>query len=115
MIGSAPTLGDPPDTCPITDGDLTTLAGLRASGKKVVTGAVIDLGSVRPVNLVVTRGFAGQFLVEISTDGMTWQPVGSELGRTVAVDPPGTPSARFIRVRSPTGLDQSLASEISVW
>jgi hypothetical protein len=115
VIGTAPTLGDPPETCPMTDGDLTTLAGLRAPGKKVVTGAVIDLGSVRPIDLVVTRGFAGQFLVEVSTDGTTWQPVGSELGRTVAIDPAGTPSARFVRVRSPTGLDQSLASEISVW
>jgi len=99
----------------MTDGDLTSLAGLKAAGKKVVTGAVIDLGSVRPIDLVVTRGFTGQFLVEVSTDGTTWQPVGSALGRTVAVDPPGTPSARFVRVRSATGVDQSLASEVSVW
>ncbi len=115
VIGTAPTLADPPATCPMTDGDLTTASRLKGAGKKVVTGVVLDLGSVRPVALVVARGFAGQFLVEVSTDGKAWQPVGSELGRSVALALPGRPSARFVRVRAPAGLDESLAAEVSVW
>jgi len=115
VVGTKPTLGEPPEVCPMTDGDLTAAARLEGLGKKAVSGVVLDLGSVRPVDLVVARGFAGQFLVEVSTDGKVWQPVGSELGRTVAVTPPGRPSARFVRVRSPAGLDESLAAEVSVW
>jgi len=34
---------------------------------------------------------------------------------TVALSPPGQPTARFVRVRSPSGLDESLLSEVSVW
>lgn len=115
VTGPDARLADPASTCPVTDGDLATPAGLRAGGKAVVTGVVVDLGSVRPVDLVVARGFAGQFLVEVSTGGTAFQPVGTQLGATVAVSPPGRPSARFVRVRSPAGLDESLASEVSVW
>ena len=115
VTGSKPRLADPPDSCPLTDGDLTTPAQLDAEGASVVTGVVVDLGSVRPVELVVVRRFAGQFLVEVSTNGKAWQPVGSPLGATVAVDPPSGTSARFVRVRSPSGLDESLAAEVSVW
>jgi hypothetical protein len=105
---------DPAPDCPMTDGDLAAAARL-VGGKGVVSGVVIDLGSVRPIDLVVARGFAGQFLVEVSSDGTAWRMVGTELGTTVAVTPPGRPSARFVRVRSPTGLDESLAAEVSVW
>ena len=115
VLGTKPTLGAVADTCPMTDGDLTTAGHLTSPGKKTVTGVVLDLGSVRPVDLVVVRGFAGTFLVEISTDGTTWQPIGTEQGRTVALDPANTPTARFVRVRAPSGLDESLAYEVSVW
>ena len=115
VIGTKPTLAEPPESCPMTDGDLSTAARLPGPGKQTVSGVVLDLGSVRPVDLVVVRGFAGQFLVEVSTDGTAWQPLGSELGRTVAISPAGEVSARFVRVRSPTGLDESLAAEVSVW
>jgi hypothetical protein len=115
VTGTAPRLGDPPATCPVTDGDLAAAAGFRVDGKAVVTGVVVDLSSVRPVDLVVARGFAGQFLVEVSSDGTAFQLVGTQLGTTVAVAPAGQPSARYVRVRSPSGLDESLASEVSVW
>jgi len=113
--GPTARLGDPPDDCPMTDGDLTTPAGLRTRGTAVVTGVVVDLGLVRPVDLVVVRGFAGQFLVEVSTDGRIFQQVGTQIGTTVAVTPSGRPRARYVRVRSPAGVDESLATEVSVW
>ncbi len=115
VTGPQARLAAPTPGCPFTDGDLAAPARLDADGRATVTGVVVDLGSVRPVDLVVARGFAGQFLVELSRDGRTFRPVASELGTTVAVDPPATPSARFIRVRSASGVDQSLAAEVSAW
>ena len=52
--------------CAATDGDLTAPARLASSTGEVVTGVVVDLGSSRPIGLVVVRGVAGQFLVELS-------------------------------------------------
>lgn len=101
--------------CAATDGDLDQPARLSAGNGAVVSGVVVDLGRARPIDLVVARGFAGQFLVEISDDGKTFSTVGTELGTAVAVRPQGSPTARFVRLRSPTGLDQSLSSELSVW
>ncbi|HET6154027.1 MAG TPA: discoidin domain-containing protein [Marmoricola sp.] len=98
--------------CAETDGDLETAAHL--SGHGVVAGTVIDLGSRRPIDLVVARGFSGQFLVELSDDGRTWHPVATNSG-TAAVTVPGRPTARYVRLRSPAGLDESLNSEVSVW
>jgi hypothetical protein len=115
VTGSRGRLAAPEASCPLTDGDLATPAGVRVGAEKVVTGYVIDLGAVRPVDLVVARGFAGQILVEVSTDGTTYQPVGSEQGTTITVEPAGAPSARYVRVRSALGLDQSLAAEVSAW
>jgi hypothetical protein len=63
----------------------------------------------------VARGFAGQFLVELSDDGRAWRTVATSSGAAVALSVPGRPSARFVRLRSPVGLDESLASEVSVW
>jgi hypothetical protein len=99
--------------CTETDGDLSRPA--RLSSRGTVTGAAIDLGTSRPVSLVVVRGFSGQFLVETSRDGKTWQSVATGFGAAYAVKPPGRLSARYLRVRSPTGLDESLSTEISVW
>lgn len=115
VTGPQARLAAPAETCPFTDGDLAAPAQIEGGGNRTVTGAVLDLGSQRPVDLVVARGFAGQFLVELSRDGRTFSPVATELGTTVAVTLPGAPSARYVRVRSATGLDQSLAAEISVW
>ena len=81
----------------------------------MVSGVVVDLGAPRPVSLVVARGFAGQVLVELSDDGRSWRTVATSSGSAVALSVPGRPSARFVRLRSPVGLDESLATEVSVW
>ena len=114
VTGTAPPKAGRLSTCAATDGDLRSPARLSSKKAGVVTGAVIDLGSSRPVSLVVARGFAGQCLVELSDDGMTYRTVATSSG-TAAVEVPGSPSARFVRLRSPAGLDESLSSEVSVW
>jgi hypothetical protein len=76
---------------------------------------VVDLGRIRPVSLVVARGFGGQFLVEVSTDGTTFGTVATGSGQAYAVRPDARPRARYVRLRSPVGLDESLSSEVSVW
>jgi hypothetical protein len=58
---------------------------------------------------------AGMVVVEVSADGRTYQSVGTAAVTSAAVSPLGEPVARFVRVRSPSGLDESLLSEISVW
>lgn len=101
--------------CAATDGDLDQPARLGGRRGATVTGVVIDLGATRPVRLVVARGFIGQFLVEVSDDGRTYRTVATSSGSAVALSPQGQPTARFVRLRSPAGLDQSLLSELSVW
>ena len=59
--------------CGVTDGDLDQAAQLKGRRGAVVSGVVVDLGSPRPVSLVVARGFGGQVLVETSTDGGGYQ------------------------------------------
>jgi hypothetical protein len=115
VTGTAARLADPPPTCPVTDGDLDAAAHLRAGHDGIVTGVVVDLGAPRSISLVVARGFGGQLLVEVSGDARTFRTVATGSGPAAAFDVPGRPSARFLRVRSPSGLDQSLASEVSVW
>jgi hypothetical protein len=116
----APVTGTSPATdgrfsrCAATDGHLDQPARLTAAEGSVVAGVVVDLGAARPVDLVVARGFAGQFVVEVSVDGRAYRTVATTSG-TTAVRPPGSPRARFVRLRSPTGLDQSLSSEVSIW
>lgn len=114
VTGTAPPRAGRFVACLVTDGDLKKPARLSAARAAVVTGVVIDLGASRPVSLVVTRGFAGQFLVEISGNGKSYRTVATSAGST-AVEVPGSPSARFVRLRSPAGLDESLSSEVSVW
>ncbi|MCW2797603.1 hypothetical protein [Nocardioides sp.] len=101
--------------CAATDGDLLTPAQLSGKGAAVVTGVVIDLGGSRPVDLVVARGVSGQLIVEVSEDGSTYRTVATGSGPTLALRPAGRPNARFVRLRSPAGLDESLLSELSVW
>jgi hypothetical protein len=115
MTGSAPAVVRPRTPCGETDGDLTRPARLTASGQGTVSGVVVDLGRVRPVGLVVARGFSGQFLVETSTDGQAFTTVATGFGPAYAVRPSGAPGARYVRLRSPVGLDESLSAEVSVW
>jgi hypothetical protein len=101
--------------CAVTDGDLLTPARLAAADAAVTTGVVVDLGHARPIHLVVVRGLAGSYLVELSHDGKTYQPITTSTDSTNTVQPAGHPAARYVRVRSPNGLDESLMAEISVW
>lgn len=113
VSGTGPVTTGAFSRCGATDGNLTKAA--RLSGKGVVSGVVVDLGSVRPVDLVVARGFAGQLLLEVSDDGRNYRMVASTADRTAALEPPAGTTGRFVRFRSPTGLDQSLSSELSIW
>lgn len=101
--------------CGATDGDLVQPARLPAVGKQVVTGVAIDLGRARPIRLVVVRGVGSQFLVEVSSDGRTYRTIATEDSDAVAVRPPVPPPARWVRVRSASGVDVSLLREVSVW
>ncbi|RNL61331.1 discoidin domain-containing protein [Nocardioides marmoriginsengisoli] len=114
VTGTAPAKDGAFSRCGATDGNLDQPARLRGKGG-VVTGAVVDLGSVRPVDLVVARGFSGQVLVELSDDGRTYRTVATNSGFAVALDVPGGQRARYVRLRSPSGVDQSLSAELSVW
>jgi hypothetical protein len=113
VTGTAPARTGSFGRCGLTDGMLDAPA--RLTGGNPVVGAAVDLGRVRPIDLVVGRGFAGQVLIEISTDGRTWRPVATSAGAAIAQKITGSPSGRFVRLRSPSGLDESLAHEISVW
>jgi hypothetical protein len=115
VTGMAPTAAGAMSACAATDGDLKTPARLGAGKAAVVTGVVIDLGASHPVSLVVARGFSGQFLVEVSGDGKSYRTVATNSGSAAALSVPGHPTARFVRLRSPVGVDQSLASEVSIW
>lgn len=115
LVGPAATATKIGSACAETDGDLSGPAGLTAGAGKTVSGVVVDLGRIRPVSLVVARGFGGQFLVEVSTDGTTFGTVATGSGQAYAVRPDARPRARYVRLRSPVGLDESLSSEVSVW
>lgn len=101
--------------CAATDGDLLSPARLSAPKAVPVSGVVIDLGRIRPIHLVVARGLSGSYIVELSGNGVTYRTVATGGEPTIAADPPGNPRARFVRVRSPGGLDEGLLTEVSVW
>lgn len=113
VTGTGPAVNGRFGRCAITDGDLDAPA--RLTGKGVVVGATVDLGSRRPIRLVVARGFAGQVLLEVSEDAKNFQVVATGSGSSVGLTPNAPTSARYVRLRSPAGVDQSLATEISVW
>jgi hypothetical protein len=116
VSGTAPNLATTRQPrCAVTDGDLISSAGLHAAKGANVTGVVVDLGRPRPVGLVVARGLAGMYTIELSKDGRTYVPVTTTSTSPEAVEPAGHPVARYVRVRSPGGLAESLMTEISVW
>lgn len=115
VTGTAPAADGTFSRCAATDGDLDRPAHLSSGAGKVTTGVVVDLGRARPIDLVVARGYGGQVLLEVSSDGRTFRTVATGLGTAVALEPQGSPIARFVRLRSPAGLDESLGAEISVW
>lgn len=105
-----------PGPCPLTDGDLTTVAPEGASPGPV------DLGETRDIDLVVVRGACVECPLESSTDGAVWRPlsgralVASSVGslRAVAVDGRGV---RLVRVApAPSaGAPGTVPAELSVW
>lgn len=103
----------PQPVCAATDGDLSKPARLLAAKAATVTGVVVDLGSVRPVDLVVVRGVSGSVSIELSSDGRNYLKVAFQSGPTIAATFAKQP-ARYVRVRS-DGLDESLLTEVSVW
>jgi len=115
VTGTTPAKNARFSACAITDGKLDKPAHLTVANGGVVTGAVVDLGSVRPVDLVVARGFSGQVLLEVSDDGRIYRTVSTSSGSAVALEVPGGQRARYVRLRAPAGIDESLSSELSVW
>ncbi len=115
VTGSTTLPTTPQRVCPVTNGNLVAPARLVGAKAQIVSGVVVDLGTVRPVHLIVVRGMAGQFVIEVSSDGRQFRPLGTQLGSAVAFAPPGSPAARYVRVRAPSGLDESLMSQISIW
>jgi len=115
VLGSVSLTTAPQATCGATDGNLAEPARLTGTNAAVATGVVIDLGKASPVTYVVARGTAGLLNVEISTDGTHYRQVGTLTDSPAAFSPPGHPVARYVRVRAPSGLDESLLYEISVW
>ncbi|HEU5001156.1 MAG TPA: hypothetical protein VFW71_00035 [Actinomycetota bacterium] len=113
--GGAPVALHP---CPLTDGNLSTggalapspCAGCTPAG---TTAAIIDLGTPRPLGLVVVRGATTGVAIEGSNDLSSWSMLGSldaDLGATAVHG-----SARYIRVRSLSGLGLGGLAEVSVW
>ncbi|HET9050630.1 MAG TPA: hypothetical protein VFO60_02940 [Candidatus Dormibacteraeota bacterium] len=112
---SAPSLATTPQpTCGVTDGNLVEAAHLQGAPGSVVSGVVVDLGSTRPVSLVVPRGVTTDTIVEVSTDGAHYTTAATSSGGTVTLDLHGV-RARYVRLRSTAGLDVSLMTELSVW
>lgn len=114
VTGTGPVATGRYDRCGLTDGELDAPARLLGAGE-VVTGGVVDLGARRPIDFVVARGFSGQLLLEVSDDGRAFRVVATGSGTAVALEPNAPTSARYVRLRSPSGVDQALGYEISVW
>ena len=105
--------------CPLTDGDLTDplgpdspgTASTSTSGAARPSSATVDLGSVRPIALVVVRGCACR--VEASDEGSAWSGLGSLGAADSSLVPPRPVRARFVRVATTGSL--GALREISVW
>jgi hypothetical protein len=106
--------------CRLTDGDLVGDAGIDASGCSTPcaaarTSAYVDLGSRRPITLVAVRGGGGELTVETSDDARSWSYAGAGTAGLLSVTPSPQRAARYVRVRSSSGVDVSSLRQISVW
>jgi hypothetical protein len=101
--------------CVATDGDLSSPAQLTASNGAIATGLVVDLGTARPVSLVVARNLTAAVTVEVSTDGTSFHAVGTAPGQFDILAPPGRGGAVFVRVGATGGTSETAVSEVSVW
>ena len=114
----------PQPSCELTDGDLVESSSSpficpepaeTTSTTPCVrpTRVVVDLGRPVPAELVVVRGCEGACAVDVSTDGITFQPAGAANGEHGLVPLDGR-MVTAVRV----GLGQTTGSdlrEISVW
>jgi hypothetical protein len=64
---------------------------------------------------VVARGAIGPIIVETSPDAVSWSIAGTSSGSLVAVTPPGSVPARYVRIRTTGGTDLSSLTELTVW
>lgn len=115
LTGTGPVRSAKFGPCGVTDGELAQPSRLAVNGSGPVTGVVVDLGSSRRVTLAVARGFAGQLLLETSSDGASYTVVATGSGTTVGLTPNAPVTARYVRLRSPSGVDQSFGAELSIW
>ncbi|MDQ6613660.1 MAG: hypothetical protein M3083_02580 [Actinomycetota bacterium] len=97
----------PVNPCRLTDGDLFTPAGVPGDA------VYLDLARPAPVGLVVIRGGSGFGVVESSTDAKAWNPLGNATGTFSPLKAATT--ARYVRVRSTSGVNLGNLTEISVW
>jgi len=104
--------------CRLTDGDLFTLSGEEDCKECAPqrSSEYVDLGSPKPLALLVVRGPAASSLtLESSGDATTWAPLGTVSENTRTVTPPPGSTARYVRVKAGEGSDVSALSELSVW
>jgi hypothetical protein len=108
--------------CGLTDGDLfstdppTSNCPKRPSQSgsrrpcKTPRNATIEMDSAVTSDLIVVRGCEGTCLVEVSTDGRRYRPVGSATDSFADMPVPAT-SVRSVRV----GLGTAGLREVSIW
>jgi hypothetical protein len=105
----------PLNPCPLTDGDLFTRAGLGAAKGGGAHPAVVLDTNVAAAKRVVVRGAVGVVNVEVSNDGTNWSFIGSDSGSLIDVAPTRPLPGRFVRVKTPGGVDLGGLTEVSVW
>ncbi len=99
--------------CAVTDGKPTTSL---APGNELLT---VDLGTEKPIDLVVVRAELSDGRLEVSTDGTRWVAVGDTTVSFSAIRPPVGTRARFLRLAQPKAQPDyptiQSVREVSVW
>ncbi|MGH2785302.1 MAG: hypothetical protein ACRDJ1_08570, partial [Actinomycetota bacterium] len=100
----------PQSPCRLTDGEFsedfspTVCGGETGCVEPTHLSTIVDLGTRRPVSLVVVRGCANRCTIETSRDRRTWRTAGVAAAEDAAlrVTPPVV--ARFVRVSAPVSI-----------
>ena len=105
------------ESCPLTDGDLSTqhpLSHVCPSGQGSTCApprwAIVDLGALKPIELVVVRGCEGGCTVEAGTDGQVFRAIGPVSDDFGSVSLPRT-AVRYVRV----SVGRQGLRQISAW